>query len=157
MAATSPAARTAIGVDILTGDDFESLLTVKRDLYALLWNLRQLVKLQQSWNESSLCAHFRKAIVAACKQQRTDPTKGYLRSYQHSGRDYCCFHTGIHSDRGQPIYGYFSFDDTKKDRLFLDHKHHFTDEPQIRLGLLDDQLPVAADFGAVVSGICSPS
>ena len=152
MFATSLAAHAAIGVDILTGDDFESLLTVNGDLYSLLWNLRQLVKLQQSWNESSLCAHFRKAIVAACTQQRTDPTKVFLQFYQHSGRDYCCFHTGIHSDRGQPIYGYFSFDDTKMDRLFLDHKHHFTDEPQIRLGLQDNQLPVVADFSAVVSG-----
>ena len=160
MAATSPAAHTTIGVDILTGDDFESLLTVKGDLYSLLWKLRQLVKLQQSWNKSNLCAHFRKAIIAACKQQRTDPTKGFMRFYQHFGRDYCCFHTGIHSDRGRPIYGYFSFDDTKMDRLFLDQKHHFTDEPHVRLVLQDNQLPVVADFDAVVystSPILAPS
>ena len=55
---------------------------------------------------------------------------------------------GMHSDRGQPIYGYFSFDDTNRGRLFLDHKHHFTDEPLARLGLQDSQLPIVADFDA---------
>ena len=155
MAATSPTAPTAIGVDILTGDDFESLLTVNGDLSSLLKGLKKLVKLQQSWTDSSLCAHFRQAIVAACTQQRTDPAKACLQFYQHSGREYCCLHMGMRSDRGQPIYGYFSFDDTNNSRLFLDNKQHFTDEPQARLGLHSSQLPALADFEACATDATS--
>ena len=144
-------AAAPVNIDIPTGNDFESLLTAKGDLYSLLSSLRKLVKLQQSWSETTLCAHFRKAIVAACTQHRADPTKAYLQFYQHSGRDYCCLQMGMHSDRGQPIYGYFSFDDASTDRLLLDRKHHFTDEPQARLGLHDSQLPVLANFNTAVT------
>ena len=158
---TSPAAAVAAAVTatdaaLLQGDSFESLMTLHGKLPALLTGLRALIA-KQSLSEAELCAHFRQVVVAACTSQRAEAGRAYLAFYEYGGRRYCCLHMKLMSDSGRPIYGYFPFDDARESRLWLDLKHHFTDQPQSRLGLRTGQLPVAVGVWEPVAAVALPA